>query len=123
MTAIVAAGTSPADAPTQAGARQALQQQLDDHHLVQRHLEGDPRAFGALVDRYQPRLYEFILSGGEDRERVEELVQQVFVRVFRHLRRFDPTKDLATWMYGIAANLVRDIPRQRGRDPLLPNPE
>lgn len=122
MTAIVAAGTSPADAPTQAGARLALQQ-LDDHHLVQRHLEGDPRAFSALVDRYQPRLYEFIGSGGEDRERVEELVQQVFVRVFRHLRRFEPTKDFATWIYGIAANLVRDHPRQRGRDPLLPDIE
>jgi RNA polymerase sigma-70 factor (ECF subfamily) len=122
MTAIIATGTSPADAPTQAGARLALQQ-LDDHHLVQRHLEGDPRAFGALVDRYQPRLYEFIVSGGEDRERVEELVQQVFVRVFRHLRRFEPTKEFATWIYGIAANLVRDNPRQRGRDPLLPDPE
>lgn len=119
MTAIVAAGTSPADAPTLAGAHPPLQL-LDDHHLVQRHLEGDPRAFGALVDRYQARLYEFIGSGGEDRERVEELVQQVFVRVFRHLRRFDSTKDLATWMYGIAASLVRDNPRHRGRDPLLP---
>jgi len=122
MTAIVAAATSPADAPTQAGARLALQQ-LDDHHLVQRHLEGDPRAFSALVDRYQARLYEFIGSGGEDRERVEELVQQVFVRVFRHLRRFEQNKDVATWIYGIAANLVRDNPRQRGQDPLLPGLE
>lgn len=120
MTAIVAARTSPAGAPTGAGALPPLRL-LDDQHLVQRHLEGDPRAFGALVDRYQARLHEFIATGGEDRERTEELVQQVFIRVFRHLRRFDPTKNIATWIYGIAANLVRDNPRQRGRDPLLPN--
>ncbi|HXJ30532.1 MAG TPA: sigma factor [Gemmatimonadales bacterium] len=122
MTTIGAPTIRPAGAPTQAGAHPPLQL-LDDQHLVQRHLEGDPRAFGALVDRYQPRLHEFIGSGGDDRERVEELVQQVFVRVFRHLRRVDPTKDLATWIYGIAANLVRDNPRQRGRDPLLPGLE
>jgi RNA polymerase sigma-70 factor (ECF subfamily) len=98
-------------------------QQLDDRHLVQRHLEGDPRAFGTLVDRYQVPLHAFITGAGEDRERTEELVQQVFVRVFRHLRRFDPTKNLATWIYEIAANLARDNPRQRGRDPLLPGLE
>lgn len=122
MTAFVAVSAPQAHAPPQAAARLALQQ-LDDHHLVQRHLEGDPRAFATLVDRYQARLHEFIAAGGEDRERTEELVQQVFVRVFRHLRRVDPTKDLATWIYGIAANLVRDNPRQRGRDPLLPGLE
>jgi DNA-directed RNA polymerase specialized sigma24 family protein len=39
--------------------------------------------------------------------------------VFRHLRRFDPTKNLATWIFELAANLARDTPRERGRDPLL----
>lgn len=120
MTAIFAARTSSADAPSWAGAHPLLRL-LDDHNLVERHLAGDPRAFGALVDRYQAKLHEFIATGGEDRERTEELVQQVFIRMFRHLRRFDPTKNIATWIYGLAANLVRDNPRQRGRDPLLPN--
>ncbi|HET7248868.1 MAG TPA: sigma factor [Gemmatimonadales bacterium] len=122
MTDFIGAGMPPADMATLAGARPALQQ-LDDHHLVQRHLAGDPRAFGALVDRYQAGLHEFITGAGEDRERAEELVQQVFVRVFRHLRRFDPTKNLATWIFELAANLARDNPRERGRDPLLPGLE
>jgi RNA polymerase sigma-70 factor (ECF subfamily) len=105
--------------PATAAGVNVAARQLDDHQLVQRHLEGDPRAFGALVDRYQARLHEFLTGGGEDRERAEELVQQVFVRVFRHLRRFDPTKNLATWIFELAANLARDTPRERGRDPLL----
>jgi len=121
MTAFIAADT-PADVSTLAGARPVLQQ-LDDHFLVQRHLEGDPRAFGVLVDRYQVGLHEFIAGAGEDRERAEELVQQVFIRVFRHLRRFDPTKSLAAWIYGIASSLALDNPRHRGRDPLLPGLE
>jgi RNA polymerase sigma-70 factor (ECF subfamily) len=122
MTTIGAPTMRPTDVPIPTSAHPPLEL-LDDHHLAERHLEGDPRAFAALVDRYQARLHEFIASGGEDRERTEELVQQIFVRVFRHLRRVDPTKDLATWIYGIAANLVRDNPRQRGQDPLLPGLE
>ena len=117
MTLVATTGAPPSES-ARAGDCPGLHE-LDDHQLVQRHLEGDPRAFGALVDRYQARLHEFLIGGGEDRERAEELVQQVFVRVFRHLRRFDPTKNLATWIFELAANLARDTPRERGRDPLL----
>jgi RNA polymerase sigma-70 factor, ECF subfamily len=117
MTLVATTGAPPSES-ARAGDCPGLHE-LDDHQLVQRHLAGDPRAFGALVDRYQARLHEFLTGGGEDRERAEELVQQVFVRVYRHLRRFDPTKNLATWIFELAANLTRDNPRERGRDPLL----
>lgn len=122
MTTFVPARTPPTDAASRASARPAPQE-IDDDRLVQRHLEGDPRAFGALVDRYQSHLHQFITRAGEDRERAEELVQEVFVRVFRHVRRFDRTKSLSAWIYTIAANLARDNPRRRGRDPLLPSLE
>jgi len=98
--------------------RQALVE-LDDAHIAQRHLSGDPQAFGALVDRYQGRLLNFVNRTIGDRERAEDLVQEVFIRVFRHLHRFDQTKKFSTWIYTIASNLAKNELRNRSRNPLV----
>src|SRR6266853_1407949 len=83
---------SQAVATPRALERQALHE-LDDGRLVLEHLSADPQAFGGLVDRYQTRLLNFINRTIGDRERAEDLVQEVFIRVFRHLHRFDLTKN------------------------------
>lgn len=98
--------------------RQALHE-LDDAHVVQRHLAGDAQAFGTLVDRYQVRLLSFVNRTIGDRERAEDLVQEVFIRVFRHLHRFDQTKKFSTWIYTIASNLAKNELRNRSRNPLV----
>ena len=81
--------------------------ELDDSSLAQRHLAGDPRAFGALVDRYQTPVLNFIYRSVGDRVRAEDLAQEVFIRAFRHLRRFDRTKPFSTWIFTIASNLAK----------------
>ncbi|HXF95852.1 MAG TPA: sigma-70 family RNA polymerase sigma factor [Gemmatimonadales bacterium] len=93
--------------------------ELDDGHVVMRHLAGDPQAFGTLVDRYQTRLLNFINRTIGDRERAEDLVQEVFIRVFRHIHRFDQTKKFSTWIYTIASNLAKNELRNRSRNPLV----
>src|SRR5438552_14111047 len=98
--------------------RQALHD-LDDGRLVFEHLADDPQAFGTLVDRYQTRLLNFINRTIGDRERAEDLVQEVFIRVFRHLHRFDQTKKFSTWAYTIASNLAKNELRNRSRNPLV----
>ena len=98
--------------------RQALHE-FDDGGLVMQHLAGDPQAFGTLVDRYQTRLLNFINRTIGDRERAEDLVQEVFIRVFRHLHRFDQTKKFSTWIYTIASNLAKNELRNRSRNPLV----
>lgn len=94
--------------------------ELDDGHFAERHLAGDPRAFGTLVDRYQTRLLNFVNRTIADRERAEDLVQEVFIRVFRHLHRFDRTRKFSTWIYTIASNLAKNELRSRSRLPLVP---
>ncbi len=98
--------------------RQTLHE-LADAQVVQRHLASDPQAFGALVDRYQSRLLNFVNRTIGDRERAEDLVQEVFIRVFRHLHRFDQTKKFSTWIYTIASNLAKNELRNRSRNPLV----
>lgn len=106
------------DPTPHAPARPSLAE-LDDAHVVQRHLGGDAQAFGALVDRYQVRLLNFVNRTIGDRERAEDLVQEVFIRVFRHLHRFDQTKKFSTWIYTIASNLAKNELRNRSRNPLV----
>ena len=92
---------------------------LEDPRVVQAFLDGDAQAFTELVVRYQARLLNFVYRTIGDRERAEDLVQEVFVRVYRHLHRFDQTKKFSTWIYTIASNLAKNELRNRSRNPLV----
>jgi RNA polymerase sigma-70 factor (ECF subfamily) len=91
----------------------------DNAELVAAHLAGDARAFPELVERYRPRLLNFVGRMIGDRERAEDLVQEAFIRVYRHLHRFDSTKKFSTWIYTIASNLAKNELRNRSRSPLV----
>ncbi|MFQ5549937.1 MAG: sigma-70 family RNA polymerase sigma factor [Gemmatimonadales bacterium] len=93
--------------------------ELDDSGVVAAHLAGRQLAFSELVERYQKRLLNFIYRTIGDRERAEDLVQEVFVRVHRHLHRFDQTKKFSTWIYTIGSNLAKNELRNRSRNPLV----
>lgn len=92
---------------------------LDDTGLVNAYLGGEARCFDVLVERYQTRLLNFVYRIVGDRERAEDLVQEVFVRVYRHLGRFDRSKKFSTWIYTIASNLAKNELRNRSRNPLV----
>jgi RNA polymerase sigma-70 factor (ECF subfamily) len=91
----------------------------DNSELVAAHLAGDARAFQELVGRYRPRLLNFVHRIIGDRERAEDLVQEAFIRVYRHLHRFDATRKFSTWIYTIASNLAKNELRNRHRSPLV----
>jgi RNA polymerase sigma-70 factor (ECF subfamily) len=93
--------------------------ELGDSELVASYLEGERFAFHELVERYQDRLLNFIYRTIGDRDRAEDLVQETFVRVYRHLHRFDQTKKFSTWAYTIASNLAKNELRNRSRNPLV----
>jgi RNA polymerase sigma-70 factor (ECF subfamily) len=91
----------------------------DDSTVVASFLNGEERAFTELVERYQNRLLNFIYRTIGDRDRAEDLVQEVFIRVYRHLHRFDRSKKFSTWVYTIASNLAKNELRNRSRNPLV----
>ena len=93
--------------------------QLGDSDVVRAFLAGDERAFGELVQRYDGRLLNFVYRTVGDRERGQDLVQETFVRVYRHMHRFDQTKKFSTWIYTIAGNLAKNELRNRSRNPLV----
>ncbi|HUF75208.1 MAG TPA: sigma-70 family RNA polymerase sigma factor, partial [Longimicrobiales bacterium] len=93
--------------------------ELTDEELVTAHLEGRPGAFQDLYDRYRDRLIHFITRKTGDADRAQDLVQEAFIRVTRHLHRFDTSKKFSTWVYTIASNLSKNELRNRSRSPLV----
>ncbi len=93
--------------------------ELEDSQVVQCCLDGEERAFTELVRRYDKRLRNFVFRMIRDRERAEDLIQETFIRVYRHLHSFDQTRKFSTWIYTIAGNLAKNELRSRSRDPLV----
>jgi RNA polymerase sigma-70 factor (ECF subfamily) len=91
-----------------------------DAALVTRVREGDPDAFGGLVQRHSVRLFQlaFRMTGNE--QDAEDVVQESFLRAYRQLHRFESRAGFATWLHRIAANCSLDLLRRRKRrdDPL-----
>src|SRR3954452_7388524 len=69
---------------------------------------------------YGSELYGFAVSSLGDRGLAEELVQEVFTRVWRHADSFDPERaSFRTWLYGIARNAIIDVRRRQSVRPAL----
>lgn len=92
---------------------------VKDSDLLRAHLNGDERAFPELVTRYRPGLLKFINRFVHDREKAEDLVQEVFLQVHRHAGRVDPTKKFSVWLFTIAGNRARSELVHRKYDRLV----
>jgi RNA polymerase sigma-70 factor (ECF subfamily) len=73
-----------------------------DQELVNQILAGDPEAFTRLHDLYSQRLYRFAVKRLGDATEAEDVVQDVFLEVFRCLGSWEGRSALLTWMFGIA---------------------
>jgi len=91
----------------------------EDTTLVRRCLRGDPAAIEQLVLRFQTEVHGLCLRLLSHRQDAEDVTQEVFLRVFRSLRRWDSTRPLRPWVMGITVNRCRTWLSQRSRRPEL----
>ena len=91
----------------------------DDRELVRRAEREDKEAFEELIRRHQHRV--FAVAGGilKRREDVEDIAQQVFVKAYFSLKRFDQRAALSTWLYKITVNECWDMLRKKKVRPLV----
>jgi RNA polymerase sigma factor (sigma-70 family) len=78
-------------------------------------LGGDSRAFGELVGRYQKLVASIAWRYGVRREEVEDVVSDVFLKVYRNLAQYRPEHPFSTWLYRLAANQIVDHGRRTRR--------
>jgi RNA polymerase sigma-70 factor (ECF subfamily) len=84
-----------------------------DEELVRSVLDGDRGGFTTLVERYQSRLVNYLHRLVRDIEEAHDLAQEVFVRVYQALDRFDPQYRFSTWLFRVAQNAAIDVIRKR----------
>ena len=89
-----------------------------DAALVTRFKQGDEGAFDSLPHRHKDGIYSLVYRTVGDGE-VEDVVQDVFVRMYKSLRRFRGESSFRTWLYRITVNACRDHVRALGRRPTI----
>jgi RNA polymerase sigma-70 factor (ECF subfamily) len=77
--------------------------------------KGEQEAFDELVRRNAPKVNTLIYRFLGDPGQVEDLTQEVFLRVYRTVERYQPTAKFSTWLYRIAANLSFNVLRAKRR--------
>jgi len=77
--------------------------------------DDDAVAFEILVARYQSRIARLMMGWVHSQEVAEELVQEVFLRVFRSRKSYEPTAKFTTWVYRIANNVASNYVRDRSK--------
>lgn len=91
----------------------------NDAILVRRCLRGDSHATEELVQRFQADVLGLCIRLLHHRHDAEDATQEIFLRIFRSLRRWDSTRPLKPWIMGITVNRCRTWLSQRGRRPEL----
>jgi len=92
----------------------------DEALLRDLHTRRGEDAARSLYRTYGGELYGFAFNRLGDRGLAEEVVQEIFTRVWRNADGFDPARgSVRTWLYGIARNAVIDVERHRSRRPPL----
>jgi RNA polymerase sigma-70 factor (ECF subfamily) len=90
-----------------------------DVQLMLRVRDGDGDGFAELVGRYRPRVHGYLRRQVGNRAEVEDLTQEVFLRLYRSRFRYQPRACFATWVFHVAHNVARNALRTRRRRPCL----
>jgi len=101
--------TTASDSPRE----NASESSREDDVLVKRAMGGDEQAYSELVDKYQRALYFHILKMIKDKEQVNDLVQEAFVKAFDNLNTYSTNYAFSTWLYRIATNHTIDYLRKK----------
>lgn len=90
----------------------------DDTDILRRCLAGDEKAYRELIERYQRQVYSVALRMLRRAEDAEDVSQETFIRVFRSIDRYDPTRPFAAWLFTITSRLCIDHIRRRRVRPI-----
>ena len=87
-----------------------------DIDIVKRCLDGEKEAFSELVTRYKRLIYNVIFNMINNKEEVSDIAQEVFIRIYRALDKYDPQYKFSTWSVKIATNYCLDVIRKKKLD-------
>lgn len=85
-----------------------------DEELIERLAAGDTSAFNTIFERYHRPVFSFINKQLKECETVEDLAQEVFLRVYKSAKTFDTSKKFSSWLFTIAYNEIKRYWKRSG---------
>lgn len=84
-----------------------------DNQLIKNYLKGDEKSLEILISRYLKPIYSFSYKNVGNMEQAEDITQEVFVKIWKNLKKFDQKKDFKPWIFQIAKNTSIDYLRKK----------
>ena len=89
----------------------------EDGYIIHKCLNGEPEAFGFLVDKYKASIYAFAYTKVSDFRDAEDVTQEVFVKAYQKLRTLRRWDSVLAWLYAITSNQCKNLIRSRNNRP------
>jgi len=96
-----------------------MQNNQTDEEIVRLVQAGDIESFSFLIERYEAKIKRYarkFLSGTED---IEDIVQEIFIKVYSNIQSVDTDRKFSSWLYRIAHNEFINLLRKKEKTPLL----
>ena len=89
-----------------------------DEQLIKDYLSGDENAFTEIINRYLKLIYNFTYRLVGNKHSAEDISQEVFLKAWKNIKKFDSEKSFKTWIFSIAKNTSIDHLRKRKDIPI-----
>ena len=90
---------------------------IADEQLVRDYLNGNERAFEELIRRYLPLIYGFSRRYSGDADNACDIAQEIFVKVWKNIKKFDTSKNFRVWIFKVAKNTALDWLKKKNAIP------
>lgn len=88
-------------------------QQDTDEQLIVNYLRGDGKSLEILIGRYLKPIYNFAYRYVKNEKEAEDITQEIFIKAWRNLKRFDKKRSFKIWLFHLAKNICFDFLRKR----------
>jgi RNA polymerase sigma factor (sigma-70 family) len=105
--------TAASQPPVDPKEQRTRDSRAEDSQLIRAALKGDDGAYKKLMRKYHDAIFNFIYRMIHDRQQVEDLTQEAFIKAFGSLKNFNEEYAFSTWLYKIATNNSIDYIRKR----------
>ena len=90
-----------------------MSSEIDDKEIIKKYLEGDEKSLEILIKKYLNLIYGFVYKNVGNIAGAEDITQEVFIKVWKNLKKFDQKKEFKPWIFQIAKNASIDYLRKK----------
>lgn len=92
-------------------------QNRSDIELIAAYFKGDNESLEILIKRYLKPIYGFAYRYVGNKQDAEDITQKIFIKVWRHLKKFNRNKSFKTWIFAVAKNTAIDFLKKKKTAP------